>query len=113
MAIQISPSWNRFLNEKNGLTDLMLVDLSLPKTSSVWETQEAQQSGKIRILHSNSFMDDPTRIYRALRFAVRYHYLISLGKVKISSNSLNEDIYRNISISFFNWLTTNLSLIFC
>ena len=31
-------------------------------------------AGVIRVLHKQSFMDDPTRIFRALRYAGRYHF---------------------------------------
>lgn len=34
------------------------------------------ERGVIRILHSNSFIDDPTRIFRAIRYEVRYGFAI-------------------------------------
>ena len=33
-------------------------------------------SGIIKILHSRSFLDDPTRLYRALRFADRFKFIL-------------------------------------
>jgi tRNA nucleotidyltransferase (CCA-adding enzyme) len=35
------------------------------------------QNGKIRVLHQRSFMDDPTRIYRAVRYEGRYEFKIA------------------------------------
>jgi tRNA nucleotidyltransferase/poly(A) polymerase len=37
---------------------------------------EDLQKGIIRILHEKSFIDDPTRIFRAIRYAVRYSFKI-------------------------------------
>ena len=35
------------------------------------------KNGEIRILHDNSFVDDPTRIYRAVRYEQRYQFNIT------------------------------------
>jgi tRNA nucleotidyltransferase (CCA-adding enzyme) len=34
------------------------------------------ERGVIRVLHPNSFIDDPTRIFRAVRYEVRYGFMI-------------------------------------
>lgn len=38
---------------------------------------EDLKTGKIRVLHSGSYIDDPTRIFRAFRYAGRYNFGIS------------------------------------
>lgn len=58
LAIHLSPpaSFGRILDYYRGLSDL--------------------ESGTIRVLHSLSFVDDPTRILRAVRFAHRLNFTI-------------------------------------
>jgi tRNA nucleotidyltransferase (CCA-adding enzyme) len=56
LAVELSPSVGRILDYYNGLADL--------------------RGGIIRVLHSLSFVDDPTRILRAVRFAVRLNFTI-------------------------------------
>ncbi|MBQ2592498.1 MAG: CCA tRNA nucleotidyltransferase, partial [Candidatus Riflebacteria bacterium] len=34
------------------------------------------RKGIIKVLHTNSFLDDPTRLYRALRFADRFKFVL-------------------------------------
>lgn len=47
--------------------------------------------GAIRILHRNSFMDDPTRILRAIRFKERFNFSLEEGTLRC----LKEAIGRN------------------
>ncbi|MFP4687635.1 MAG: CBS domain-containing protein [bacterium] len=35
------------------------------------------EEGRIRVLHTTSFLDDPTRIFRAVRFAARFNFKIA------------------------------------
>lgn len=50
------------------------------------------QNKTVRVLHSLSFIDDPTRVLRALRFCARLGFSLSRG----SSASLNVAIERNM-----------------
>lgn len=57
LAVRLtSPRAGELLDFFNGLLDL--------------------EAGQIRVLHANSFIEDPTRIYRAVRFAVRLGFEI-------------------------------------
>ncbi len=55
MAISLAAGdWGRFIDPLDGLADL--------------------EAGRVRVMHSRSFADDPTRVLRALRFALRFGY---------------------------------------
>ena len=58
MAIQISP------NKEYG----KLIDLFNGKNDLINRT--------IRVIHNNSYEDDPTRIFRAIRFSTRFQFPI-------------------------------------
>ena len=76
------PSWNRPAFRKTFIAGIF------PSTRSrfrsmpsdfghVWDPfggVEDLQAGRIRVLHAQSFKDDPTRIFRAARFAGRFGY---------------------------------------
>lgn len=50
--------------------------------------------GKIRVLHPNSFIEDPTRIYRAVRFAVRLGFEIEPQTRGYIRHALESGIYQ-------------------
>ena len=55
--------------------------VSLNKSSfgrliDLFEGEEDLKSGRIRVMHDRSFIDDPTRIFRAVRFEARFGFKI-------------------------------------
>ncbi len=50
-------------------------------------------SRKIRVLHPNSFIEDPTRIYRAVRFAVRLEFEIEAQTQEYIGYAISSGIY--------------------
>jgi tRNA nucleotidyltransferase (CCA-adding enzyme) len=70
LAIQLSPELaaNRLLDFYGGLSDL--------------------RSGMIRVLHSLSFVDDPTRILRAMRFEHRLGFMIERRSAELIETAL-------------------------
>jgi tRNA nucleotidyltransferase (CCA-adding enzyme) len=55
------------------------------------------QTSLIRILHQKSFIDDPTRIYRAIRFEVRFGFKIEEQTFKALKNALSLNVLKTIS----------------
>ncbi|MEW6496254.1 MAG: CBS domain-containing protein [Cyanobacteriota bacterium] len=51
------------------------------------------QSQQIRVLHANSFIEDPTRIYRAVRFAVRLGFEIETQTEAYIRYALESGVY--------------------
>jgi len=54
-------------------------------------------SRSIRILHDKSFLDDPTRIFRAIRFEQRYGFSIEPHTEKLLGRAVAEDSLKRIS----------------
>ncbi|MEG3987345.1 CBS domain-containing protein [Microcoleus sp. S28C3] len=54
------------------------------------------EAKKIRVLHANSFIEDPTRIYRAVRFAVRLGFEIEPQTEGYIRHALASGIYYRI-----------------
>jgi tRNA nucleotidyltransferase (CCA-adding enzyme) len=52
------------------------------------------QAGQIRVLHPNSFIEDPTRIYRAVRFAVRLGFEIASQTEEYIRYAINSGVYQ-------------------
>ncbi|MCC5657008.1 CBS domain-containing protein [Nostoc sp. XA010] len=51
------------------------------------------QAKKIRVLHPNSFIEDPTRIYRGVRFAVRFGFQIEPQTEEFIRYAINSGVY--------------------
>jgi len=69
MAVSINrKSFGELIDFYNGLNDL--------------------KKGVVKVLHDKSFMDDPTRIFRAVRFAVRLKFRIDSRTKKLMKESI-------------------------
>lgn len=53
------------------------------------------QQKKIRVLHEKSFVDDPTRIIRALKFRVRFGYELEENTKNLQENCLESGMFDN------------------
>ena len=54
------------------------------------------RSDQIKVLHSNSFIEDPTRIYRAVRFAVRLGFMIEARTEEYIRFAVESGIYERL-----------------
>jgi len=54
------------------------------------------ESRQIRVLHANSFIEDPTRIYRAVRFAVRLGFQLEPQSERYIRYAIASGIYEQI-----------------
>lgn len=52
---------------------------------------------KIRVLHDNSFIDDPTRVFRAVRFEQRYNFKIDRHTVSLIKNAVKREMFEEVS----------------
>ncbi len=67
------------------------------------------QQGEIRLLHQLSFVEDPTRILRAVRFAERYHFHLAKETLEALATALENKVFEKLSRERF---TEELLLIY-
>jgi tRNA nucleotidyltransferase (CCA-adding enzyme) len=60
--------------------------------------QADMQSGRLRVLHDLSFVDDPTRLYRAARYATRYGWTVEGNTLELIHKAVAEDRPRSVSL---------------
>jgi len=55
------------------------------------------RDGIIRVLHSLSFIEDPTRVFRAVRFEQRYGFSIGKHTLNLIRNAVHLNIFKRLS----------------
>jgi len=55
------------------------------------------KEGVIRVLHRRSFVEDPTRIFRAVRFEGRYDFFMDKETERLAIDALRQKILRRVS----------------
>ena len=78
VAIQLTQDENwQILDPTDGLTDI--------------------SHGTIRVLHNKSFVDDPTRIFRAVKYSIRFGFSIDEKTEKLIGNCIKSNYINKIS----------------
>nr|WP_232192546.1 MULTISPECIES: CCA tRNA nucleotidyltransferase [Thermoanaerobacter] len=67
---------------------------------------EDLKKGVIRVLHSKSFIDDPTRIFRAIRYATRYSF-----EIEEKTHNLMKESIENIRLLSADRIRNELLLV--
>ncbi|NEP17482.1 MAG: CBS domain-containing protein [Leptolyngbya sp. SIO4C1] len=87
------------LYRRDFTVNAMAIRLSLPQPGQLldffggWLDLQQRQ---IRVLHANSFIEDPTRIYRAVRFAVRLDFEIEAQTEQFIRYAVESGIYSEL-----------------
>lgn len=66
----------------------------LTDVSGGWEDLRA---GVIRVLHEGSFRDDPTRIFRAVRFRQRFGFSVDPGTERLIRTAVDERVFSTVA----------------
>jgi tRNA nucleotidyltransferase (CCA-adding enzyme) len=78
IAVQLNPlQFGRVLDPYGGWRDL--------------------QARRIRVLHAGSFQDDPTRIFRAIRFEQRFDFRLDRATVRLLTQASSTNLVRRLS----------------
>ena len=85
LAVRLTPPKRGEFSRKGDLLDFFggLIDL---------------EARHIRVLHPNSFIEDPTRIYRAVRFAVRLGFTIEAQTEEYIHYAIKSGVYQELRI---------------
>ena len=86
LAVRLTPPKRGEFSRKGDLLDFFggLLDL---------------RSRQIRVLHANSFIEDPTRIFRAVRFAVRLGFAIEPQTAEYIEYAIGSGVYQQLRLS--------------
>ena len=58
--------------------------------------RDALERGVIKVMHDGSFIDDPTRIFRAVRFEQRFSFRIDPHTKELIRNAVKREIFDNL-----------------
>jgi tRNA nucleotidyltransferase (CCA-adding enzyme) len=78
----------------------LAIQLNLDKFGTLIDFFAARKDIKekiIRILHNLSFVEDPTRVFRAIRFEQRFNFTIGKLTAGLISNAVTMDFFRGLS----------------
>lgn len=63
----------------------------------VYGGQRDLRGRRIRVLHAGSFQDDPTRIFRAIRFEQRFRFRLERGTLRLLAQAASTNLIQQLS----------------
>ena len=88
------------LERRDFSINAMAICLHKPRTKTLlidpFKGKEDLRKKRIRVLHDLSFIDDPTRILRAMRFAVRYNFRIERKTKKLIKEAIEKGMLKEL-----------------
>jgi tRNA nucleotidyltransferase (CCA-adding enzyme) len=78
----------------------LAVELDTERFGEIIDFFGAQKDIKektVRVLHNLSFIEDPTRVFRAVRFSERYGFKIAEHTKKLIKNAVRIEIFKNLA----------------
>src|SRR5690349_20841423 len=70
---------------------------SFGKLIDFFSSEKDLKDKKIRVLHALSFVEDPTRVFRAVRFEQRYNFKMGAQTLKFIENAQELNIFGKLS----------------
>ena len=97
----VSPgSLSEDLKRRDFTINAMALNLAVDQEQKIIDPFGAQvdlASGIIRILHNLSFKDDPTRIFRAIRFSQRFNFKIEPQTLLLLKEAINDGLLNKVN----------------
>lgn len=91
---------NEDLNRRDFTINAMAMSISRDNFGELFDPFNGLQdvkNGLIRVLHKNSFMDDPTRIFRALRYKNRFNFKLEKKTKVLMKEAIDEKIISHLT----------------
>jgi tRNA nucleotidyltransferase (CCA-adding enzyme) len=70
---------------------------SFGQLADMYAGQDDLAAGIIRVFHDNSFEDDPTRIFRAIRFEQRFDFRMEERTAELFNKAIKSKVYKKLS----------------
>ena len=97
----VSPgSLEEDLKRRDFTINAMALSLTADNAQKIIDPFDGQDDlalGKIRVLHDLSFKDDPTRIFRAVRFSQRFNFKIEPKTLLLLKEAINEGLLNKVN----------------
>jgi tRNA nucleotidyltransferase (CCA-adding enzyme) len=93
-------SLNKDLSRRDFTINMLAIRLNIQHFGELLDFYGGQRDLKdktLRVLHSRSFVDDPTRVFRAIRFKVRFGFHVGKETLRLLKGAVTTDLLHRLS----------------